>query len=115
MFSCYLKVYFLSVCVCVCVCDFASPQHTSALSFFFRILKSALFPLFVHSFFFFFFFSTGTTRRIENWDQLTEAEKKVTWRRISQRNEKRRKQLLEQQQQQHEPAEAESAEEDREL
>ena len=41
----------------------------------------------------------GTTRRIANWDQLTEAEQKVTWRRISKRNEERRKMLLEQQQQ----------------
>lgn len=39
----------------------------------------------------------GTTRRIENWDQMTEREKEVTWRRISKRNEERRKALLEQQ------------------
>jgi len=51
----------------------------------------------------------GTTRRIDNWDQLSEAEKKTTWRRISQRNEKRRKKLLEQQQQE---AEAEKEEKD---
>lgn len=37
----------------------------------------------------------GSTRRIANWDILTEAEKKVTWRRISKRNEERRKALLE--------------------
>ena len=41
----------------------------------------------------------GTTRRIANWDTLTEGEKKVTWRRISKRNEERRKRLLEQQSQ----------------
>ena len=38
----------------------------------------------------------GTTRRIANWDNLTEREKKVTWRRISKRNEERRLALLEQ-------------------
>ena len=48
----------------------------------------------------------GTTRRIDNWDQLSEAEKKTTWRRISQRNEKRRKKLLEEQQQQQQAKEA---------
>ena len=37
----------------------------------------------------------GTTRRIENWEELTENEKEVTWRRISKRNEERRKMLLE--------------------
>eukprot|EP00522_Entomoneis_paludosa_P013149 CAMPEP_0172452358 /NCGR_PEP_ID=MMETSP1065-20121228/10051_1 /TAXON_ID=265537 /ORGANISM="Amphiprora paludosa, Strain CCMP125" /LENGTH=111 /DNA_ID=CAMNT_0013204405 /DNA_START=61 /DNA_END=396 /DNA_ORIENTATION=- len=37
----------------------------------------------------------GTTRRIANWDQLTEGEKTATWRRISKRNEERRKVLLE--------------------
>jgi hypothetical protein len=42
----------------------------------------------------------GTTRRIDNWDQLTEHEKQVTWRRISKRNEERRKVLLAQQQEQ---------------
>ncbi|KAL7560740.1 hypothetical protein ACA910_021465 [Epithemia clementina (nom. ined.)] len=42
----------------------------------------------------------GTTRRIENWDELTEQEKKVTWRRISKRNEERRLVLLQQQQRQ---------------
>lgn len=40
----------------------------------------------------------GSTRRIENWDSLTEREKEVTWRRISKRNEERRLALLEQQQ-----------------
>mmetsp|Transcript_6406 Transcript_6406/g.12816 ORF Transcript_6406/g.12816 Transcript_6406/m.12816 type:complete len:142 (-) Transcript_6406:150-575(-) len=38
----------------------------------------------------------GTTRRIANWDNLTQQEKKVTWRRISKRNEERRLVLLEQ-------------------
>jgi hypothetical protein len=40
----------------------------------------------------------GTTRRINNWDQMTEKEKEATWRRISQRNEQRRKLLLQKQQ-----------------
>jgi hypothetical protein len=40
----------------------------------------------------------GTTRRIDNWDELTEHEKEVSWRRISKRNEQRRKVLLEKQQ-----------------
>jgi hypothetical protein len=44
-----------------------------------------------------FFFLAGTTRVIDNWDNLTEGEKKVTWRRISKRNEERRKVLLQQQ------------------
>ncbi|KAG7346601.1 hypothetical protein IV203_005670 [Nitzschia inconspicua] len=52
----------------------------------------------------------GTTRRIDNWDQLTEKEKEVTWRRISKRNEERRKLLLEQQQ-----AENTNSSEDKEL
>jgi hypothetical protein len=38
----------------------------------------------------------GTTRRIDNWSELSEREKEVTWRRISKRNEERRKILLEQ-------------------
>ena len=40
----------------------------------------------------------GTTRRIDNWDILTEREREVTWRRIKKRNEERRK-VLEQKQQ----------------
>jgi len=44
--------------------------------------------------------SDGTTRRIDNWDQMTEKEQEVAWRRISKRNEARRKALLEQQQEQ---------------
>lgn len=36
----------------------------------------------------------GTTRRIDNWSELSEREKEVTWRRISKRNEERRKILL---------------------
>ena len=47
----------------------------------------------------------GTTRRIANWESLTENEKKVTWRRISKRNEERRKVLLEQQKREEEGAE----------
>ena len=42
----------------------------------------------------------GTTRRIDNWDTLTDREKEVSWRRIKKRNEERRKALMEQQQQQ---------------
>jgi predicted Fe-S protein YdhL (DUF1289 family) len=44
------------------------------------------------------FHESGTTRRIGNWDQLSESEKEVTWRRISKRNEERRDILLQQQQ-----------------
>lgn len=44
----------------------------------------------------------GTTRRIANWDSLTEQEKAVTWRRVSKRNEERRLALLEQMKQQQE-------------
>ncbi len=42
----------------------------------------------------------GTTRRIANWDQMTEHEQQVTWRRISKRNEERRQFLLKQQEEQ---------------
>lgn len=42
----------------------------------------------------------GTTRRIGNWDQMTEHERQVIWKRISKRNEERRKALLEQMEQQ---------------
>ena len=42
----------------------------------------------------------GSMRRIDNWEQLSEREKEVTWKRISKRNEQRRQQLLEAQQQQ---------------
>lgn len=41
--------------------------------------------------------SDGTTRRISNWDTMTEKEREVTWKRISKRNEERRQRLLEQQ------------------
>ncbi len=37
----------------------------------------------------------GTTRRIDNWDILTEREREVTWRRIKKRNAERRKMLEE--------------------
>lgn len=55
----------------------------------------------------------GTTRRIQNWDQMTEHEREVTWRRISKRNEERRLKLLELQKQQEESAgiQAEASEE----
>lgn len=53
--------------------------------------------------------SDGTTRRIANWDQMTEQEQKTTWRRISKRNEERRQMLLKQQQ------EAQVSEKDKEL
>mgnify|MGYP000043236320 CR=1 FL=1 len=39
----------------------------------------------------------GTTRAIANWDDLSEREKEVTWKRISKRNEERRRILLEKQ------------------
>ena len=32
----------------------------------------------------------GTTRTIDNWDTLTESERKVSWRRIAKRNAERR-------------------------
>ena len=38
--------------------------------------------------------SDGTTRRIENWNELSDKEKEVSWRRISKRNEERRNALL---------------------
>eukprot|EP00536_Pseudo-nitzschia_multiseries_P005530 jgi/Psemu1/318666/estExt_fgenesh1_pm.C_1040005 len=52
----------------------------------------------------------GTTRRISNWDTLTENEKKVSWRRISKRNEERRLILLQQQKEREEQADAEKDE-----
>lgn len=42
----------------------------------------------------------GTTRRIDNWDQMTKNEQEVAWRRIAKRNEERRKVLFENQEQQ---------------
>lgn len=56
--------------------------------------------------------SDGTTRAIDNWDQMTKGEQEVAWRRISQRNEKRRKALLEQQQQKQGETEMEGKEEE---
>jgi hypothetical protein len=44
----------------------------------------------------------GTTRRISNWDKMTEKEQEVTWRRIKKRNEERRNKLLEEAAQQSE-------------
>eukprot|EP00581_Thalassiosira_minuscula_P028052 CAMPEP_0183759860 /NCGR_PEP_ID=MMETSP0739-20130205/7358_1 /TAXON_ID=385413 /ORGANISM="Thalassiosira miniscula, Strain CCMP1093" /LENGTH=159 /DNA_ID=CAMNT_0025997707 /DNA_START=1 /DNA_END=480 /DNA_ORIENTATION=- len=49
----------------------------------------------------------GSTRRIDNWDQMTKNEQEVAWRRISKRNEQRRKALLEQQQKEMEVKEEE--------
>ena len=37
----------------------------------------------------------GTTRRIDNWDQMTQQEREVTWKRISRRNAQRRAALEE--------------------
>mmetsp|Transcript_15648 Transcript_15648/g.43355 ORF Transcript_15648/g.43355 Transcript_15648/m.43355 type:complete len:127 (+) Transcript_15648:109-489(+) len=54
----------------------------------------------------------GTTRRIANWDTLTEKEKEVSWRRISKRNEERRQILL---QQQKEEEQAEAKKDEKEL
>lgn len=42
----------------------------------------------------------GTTRRIENWNEMTDREREVTWRRIKKRNEERRKVLEAEQEQQ---------------
>jgi hypothetical protein len=39
----------------------------------------------------------STTRRIDNWDQMTKSEQEVAWRRISKRNAERRAALLEKQ------------------
>jgi len=39
----------------------------------------------------------GTTRRIDNWNEMTKREQEVTWRRIKKRNEERRNRLLQQQ------------------
>ncbi|KAL7484027.1 hypothetical protein ACHAW6_009670 [Cyclotella cf. meneghiniana] len=39
----------------------------------------------------------GTTRRIDNWEQMTKQEQEVAWRRISKRNAERRAALLEKQ------------------
>ena len=57
----------------------------------------------------------GSTRRIDNWDAMTEAEQKVAWRRISKRNEERRKQLLEKQQQEQQEAEETDSPDKKEL
>jgi predicted Fe-S protein YdhL (DUF1289 family) len=48
----------------------------------------------------------GTTRRIDNWDEMTDEERRVAWRRISKRNEERRQKLLLQQQQERNPEQA---------
>jgi predicted Fe-S protein YdhL (DUF1289 family) len=45
----------------------------------------------------------GTTRRIANWDDMTEQERETTWRRIKKRNEQRRQHLLSVLQQQEQP------------
>mmetsp|Transcript_16491 Transcript_16491/g.36333 ORF Transcript_16491/g.36333 Transcript_16491/m.36333 type:complete len:167 (+) Transcript_16491:206-706(+) len=42
----------------------------------------------------------GTTRTIDNWDQMSKHEQEVAWKRISKRNEQRRKALLAQEQEQ---------------
>lgn len=39
--------------------------------------------------------SDGTTRRIDNWDNMSKHEQEVAWRRISKRNNERRAALLE--------------------
>ena len=41
----------------------------------------------------------GTSVVIENWNEISEKEQEVSWRRISKRNEERRKVLLEKMQQ----------------
>ena len=42
--------------------------------------------------------SDGTTRRISNWDTLSDHEKEVSWRRIAKRNGERRAKLMEMEQ-----------------
>lgn len=49
----------------------------------------------------------GTTRRIDNWDQMTKNEQEVAWRRIAKRNEERRKVLFENQEQQQQQQQSE--------
>ena len=39
----------------------------------------------------------GTTRRIDNWKEMSPQEQEVAWRRIKKRNEERRNKLLEEQ------------------
>lgn len=46
----------------------------------------------------------GTTRRIDNWETLTEKEKETTWRRIKKRNAERREMLEAQQKVEPEPS-----------
>jgi hypothetical protein len=41
----------------------------------------------------------GTTRRIDNWNEMTKHEQEVSWRRIAKRNDERRKMLMEKMQQ----------------
>jgi hypothetical protein len=55
--------------------------------------------------------SDGTTRRIDNWKELSEREQEVTWRRISKRNEERRNVLLEQAEKERQQAECEDGNE----
>ena len=56
--------------------------------------------------------SDGTTRRIENWDQMSKHEQEVAWKRISKRNEQRRKALLAAQEQQQNAGEGNGKEQD---
>jgi hypothetical protein len=51
----------------------------------------------------------GTTRRIANWDDMTEHERQTTWRRIKVRNEQRRQHLLQLQQQEQQQQQVEEA------
>ncbi|KAI2514307.1 hypothetical protein MHU86_200 [Fragilaria crotonensis] len=44
----------------------------------------------------------GTTRRIDNWNEMTKQEQAVSWRRIAKRNEERRKILMEKMRQEEE-------------
>ena len=41
----------------------------------------------------------GTTRRIDNWNEMTKHEQEVSWRRLAKRNDERRKMLMEKMQQ----------------
>jgi hypothetical protein len=60
----------------------------------------------------------GTTRRIANWDDMTEPERQTTWRRIKVRNEQRRQHLLQlqaQEQQVEEASQQQQQQQDKEL
>jgi len=77
--------------------SFSSVTHTESIRF------EEMGPVIINA--------DGTTRRIDNWDQMTRGEQEVAWRRIAKRNEERRKVLLaEHQQEQQKESEEEGKE-----